>query len=118
METKTVAAAYLLKSREAMLHKIVSRSVAAGGSLLFSIVQIEYERYNAGNRAESAEPLKIDDSKFSPDQCVFDEDGIYWSFIRFEGDTAVIHGCGELYRFARPAIDDPDQTEWIAFEKY
>ena len=55
METKTVAAAYLLKSREAMLHKIVSRSVAAGGSLLFSIVQIEYERYNAGNRAESAE---------------------------------------------------------------
>ena len=70
------------------------------------------------NRAESAEPLKIDDSKFSPDQCVFDEDGIYWSFIRFEGDTAVIHGCGELYRFARPAIDDPDQTEWIAFEKY
>ena len=65
-----------------------------------------------------AEPLKIDDSKFSPDQCVFDEDGIYWSFIRFEGDTAVIHGCGELYRFARPAIDDPDQTEWIAFEKY
>ena len=70
------------------------------------------------NRAESAEPLKIDNTKFSPDQCVFDEDGIYWSFIRFEGNTAVIHGCGELYRFARPAIDDPDQTEWIAFEKY
>lgn len=70
------------------------------------------------NRAESAEPLKIDNSKFSPDQCVFDEDGIYWSFIRFEGDTAVVHDCGELYQFARPAIDDPDQTEWIAFEKY
>ena len=79
----------------------------------------EHTAYMApDNRAESAEPLKIDDSKFSPDQCVFDEDGIYWSFIRFEGDTAVIHGCGELYRFARPAIDDPDQTEWIAFEKY
>ena len=77
----------------------------------------EHTAYMApDNRAESAEPLKIDDSKFSPDQCVFDEDGIYWSFIRFEGDTAVIHGCGELYRFARPAIDDPDQTEWIAFE--
>ena len=79
----------------------------------------EHTAYMApDNRAESAEPLKIDNTKFSPDQCVFDEDGIYWSFIRFEGNTAVIHGCGELYRFARPAIDDPDQTEWIAFEKY
>lgn len=55
VETKTVAAAYLLKNREAMLHKIVSRSVAADGSLLFSVVQVEYERYNAGNRAKSAE---------------------------------------------------------------
>jgi lipopolysaccharide export system permease protein len=48
----------------------------------------EHTAYMApDNRAESAEPLKIDDSKFSPDQCVFDEDGIYWSFIRFEGDS-------------------------------
>ena len=79
----------------------------------------EHTAYMApDNRAESAKPLKIDNTKFSPYQCVFDEDGIYWSFIRFEGNTAVIHGCGELYRFARPAIDDPDQTEWIAFEKY
>ena len=37
----------------------------------------EHTAYMApDNRAESAEPLKIDDSKFSPDQCVFDEDGI------------------------------------------
>lgn len=68
------------------------------------------------NRAESAAPLMIDDSKFSPDQCVFANEGIYWSFLRFEGDTAVLNGCGEIYRFARPA--DRELTEWIAFEKY
>lgn len=70
------------------------------------------------NLAESAAPLVIDNAKFSPDQCVFDADGIYWSFLRFERDTAVIHGCGELYRYARPAVDGGVPGEWIAFEKY
>lgn len=70
------------------------------------------------NLSESAAALRIDDTKFSPDQCVFDRDGIYWSFVRFEGDTAVLNGCGELYRYARPAADDGRLSEWIEFEKY
>lgn len=70
------------------------------------------------NRAESAVPLTIDNAKFSPDQCVFDKDGIYWSFVSFEQDTAVVHGCGELYRYPRPAVGDGTLSEWIAFEKY
>lgn len=68
------------------------------------------------NRSVSAEPLTIDNTKFSPDQCVFDREGIYWSFIRFDGDTAEINGCGETYRYTRPEKGDRD--EWIAFEKY
>lgn len=70
------------------------------------------------NLAESKTPLVIDDAKFSPDQCVFDTDGIYWSFIRFDGDTAELNGCGEIYYFARPKIDEKKLTEWVAFEKY
>ncbi|WP_418992884.1 hypothetical protein [Alistipes sp.] len=70
------------------------------------------------NRAASAAPLAIDDAKFLPDRCVFDREGIYWSFLRFEGDTAVVNGCGELYRYARPAADGEALSEWIAFEKY
>lgn len=62
--------------------------------------------------------LTVDDSKFSPDGCVFDADGIYWSFIGFDGDVAVLNGCGETYRFARPDADDDDLIEWIAFERY
>jgi len=70
------------------------------------------------NLAVSAAPLEIDDSKFSPDQCVFDKDGIYWSFIRFDGNTAELNGCGEIYRYVRPQTGDRRLTEWIAFEKY
>ena len=70
------------------------------------------------NLAGSSAPLTVDDSKFSPDGCVFDADGIYWSFIGFDGDVAVLNGCGETYRFARPDADDDDLIEWIAFERY
>lgn len=72
----------------------------------------------ADNEAVSAKPLTIDNSKFSPDQCVFDTDGIYWSFIRFDGNTAEINGCGEIYRYPRPEVGEQTLTEWIAFEKY
>lgn len=70
------------------------------------------------NLSESSAPLIINNSKFSPDQCVFDQDGIYWSFIRFDADTAVLNGCGEIYRFARPQPGDPALSEWFAFDKY
>lgn len=68
------------------------------------------------NRTLSAEKLAIDDSKFRPDQCFFSDEGIYWSFIRFEGQTAQLNGCGEVYTFARPG--KRDLAEWFAFEKY
>lgn len=70
------------------------------------------------NLAESAAPLVIDDAKFAPGQCVFDADGIYWSFIRFDGDTAEINGCGETYRYPRTKAAEKTLDEWIAFEKY
>lgn len=70
------------------------------------------------NLAESAAPLVIDDAKFAPGKCVFDADGIYWSFIRFDGDTAEINGCGETYRYPRPKASEKTLDEWIAFEKY
>ena len=72
----------------------------------------------ADNLTESRTPLVIDESKFSADGCVYDTDGIYWSFIGFEGDVALLHGCGEVYRFARPDSDDDDLTEWLSFERY
>lgn len=79
----------------------------------------EHSSYMADdNLAESSAPLLIDDSKFSPDQCVFDDDGIYWSFTRFDGDTAEINGCGEIYRYPRPEPGKQALAEWIAFEKY
>lgn len=42
--------------------------------------------------------LKIDNSKFNPNSCVFNPDGgIYWSFISFTADHIKINGCGETY---------------------
>ena len=73
-------------------------------------------RMAADNLAESSAPLTVDDSKFSLDGCVFDADGIYWSLIGFDGDVAVLNGCGEIYRFDRPDADD--LIEWIVFERY
>jgi hypothetical protein len=70
------------------------------------------------NLAESGAPLTIDNSKFNPDECVFAPDGIYWSFIRFDGDTAELNGCGETYRYTRPKKNENSLVEWIAFEKY
>ncbi|WP_295991825.1 hypothetical protein [uncultured Alistipes sp.] len=69
------------------------------------------------NAAVSGAPLHIDEAKFRPDQCTFDADGIYWSFIGFDGETILLNGCGETYRFDRPETKaGPD--EWFAFEKY
>lgn len=71
----------------------------------------------ADNAAVSGAPLHIDEAKFRPDQCTFDADGIYWSFIGFDGETILLNGCGETYRFDRPETKaGPD--EWFAFEKY
>lgn len=70
----------------------------------------------ADNRMVSAAPLTIDNTKFKPDQCFFSDEGIYWSFIRFDGDTAVLNGCGDIYRFDRPTREG--LAEWYTFVKY
>lgn len=50
----------------------------------------------------AANDLKIDDSKFNPNACVFNPDGgIYWSFISFTPDQIKINGCGETYYINR-----------------
>lgn len=50
----------------------------------------------------AANDLKIDDSKFNPNACVFNPDGgIYWSFISFTPDQIKINGCGEIYYINR-----------------
>lgn len=71
----------------------------------------------ADNAAVSGAPLHIDQTLFRPDQCVFDQEGIYWSLVGCDGDAILLNGCGETYRFERPAKGaGPD--EWFAFEKY
>ena len=50
----------------------------------------------------AANDLKIDDSKFNPNACVFNPDGgIYWSFISFTPDQIKTNGCGETYYINR-----------------
>lgn len=50
----------------------------------------------------AANDLKIDDSKFNPNACVFNPDGgIYWSFISLTPDQIKINGCGETYYINR-----------------
>ncbi len=70
------------------------------------------------NLAISSQPLMIDNTQFKNDMCVFSEDGIYWSFIEFDGDVAVLNGCGEIYRFKRPENKESYMEEWVEFRKY
>lgn len=54
------------------------------------------------NYTVAAENLKIDNSKFNPNACVFNPDGgIYWSLISFTADQIKINGCGETYHVNR-----------------
>lgn len=64
----------------------------------------------------AANDLKIDDSKFNPNACVFNPDGgIYWSFISFTPDQIKINGCGEIYYINR--IDQIEEYfKYIPYE--
>lgn len=54
---------------------------------------IKPDNYNIASKS-----LKIDNSKFNPNACVFNPDGgIYWSLISFTADQIKINGCGETY---------------------
>ncbi len=58
---------------------------------------IEPDNYNI-----AANNLKIDNSKFNPNACVFNPNGgIYWSLISFTADQIQINGCGETYYINR-----------------
>ncbi len=62
--------------------------------------------------------LEIDNSKFNPKACYFNEDGgIYWSLISYTPDLILINGCGETYQVPRPA-KDAKIDEWIKFIPY
>lgn len=70
------------------------------------------------NLSVSSDPLFIDNTKFRDDMCVYSDDGIYWSFIEFDGDVAVLNGCGEIYRYKRPEKQQSSLEEWIRFRRY
>lgn len=73
---------------------------------------IDPDNYNV-----AANNLKIDDSKFNPNACVFNPDGgIYWSLISFTPDQIQINGCGETYYINR--LDQFEEYfKYIPYEK-
>jgi hypothetical protein len=60
--------------------------------------------------------VSIDNSLFKPDMCVYDKYGIYWSFISCTSDAITLNGCGEIYTYVRPSIDDKEVVEWFIYE--
>jgi hypothetical protein len=70
------------------------------------------------NKKTSSDELKIDDSKFDPTKCVFDKEAIYWSFIKFNKDTILLNGCGEIYSVPRESKTSKTIKEWIGLVKY
>ena len=76
------------------------------GTLFFQNIRM-MRNNNTGEMTSYMEPdnyniaannLKIDDSKFNPNACVYNPDGgIYWSLISFTADQIQINGCGETY---------------------
>jgi hypothetical protein len=70
------------------------------------------------NLAETQQDVVIVDSLFDPKECVFAEDGIYWSLKSFVKDTIIINGCGQEYVKVRKSRDDPDKLEWYEYRPY
>lgn len=70
------------------------------------------------NLAVVRSPLRIDDSLFDADACVFADDGIYWSVASVEPEEIKLNGCGEIYTFRRPSKDEGHIAEWFAYAAY
>lgn len=96
------------------------------GTLFFQNIRMmknmnsgEYTMYIMPNNSDFVKKdLEIDNSKFQPNSCTFNDDGgIYWSLISFKPDVILINGCGETYQVTRPA-KDAGLTEWIQYEAY
>lgn len=62
--------------------------------------------------------LVLDNSKFNPNECVFDKDGIYWSLIKFTPEKIFLNGCGETYTWERATKNSNKKDEWFAFVRY
>jgi len=66
----------------------------------------------------SAADVEIDNSLFKPDVCAFEEGGIYWSFISNTVNEIKLNGCGEVYTYSRPNIDNEKVREWFVYRNY
>lgn len=70
------------------------------------------------NLEKTKEDITINNTLFIPDACSFEEDGIYWSFISTEEDKIKVNGCGEVYTFERPHVNDKKVVEWFEYSRY
>jgi len=66
----------------------------------------------------SAADVEIDNSLFKPNVCSFEKNGIYWSFISCTPDTIQLNGCGQVYTYKRPNIDNEELVEWFTYKNY
>ena len=62
--------------------------------------------------------VEINNSLFKPDVCAYEKGGIYWSFISSTPNEIRVNGCGEVYIFRRPSIDDKSVVEWFVYKHY
>ncbi len=70
------------------------------------------------NLEKTKEDIIIDNTLFRPDVCSFEKGGIYWSFISTEQDKIKVNGCGKIYTFERPHINDKKVVEWFKYSQY
>lgn len=66
----------------------------------------------------SANVIEINNSLFKPNVCSYEKDGIYWSFISCTPNVIKVNGCGDIYNFGRPKIDDEKVAEWFVYKSY
>jgi len=66
----------------------------------------------------AATDVEINNSLFKPDVCAFEEGGIYWSFISSTPNEIKLNGCGEVYTYGRPNIENETVTEWFVYKMY
>ncbi len=87
--------------------------------LMFSAHNNETTIYmNENNHEITSSDLKIDNSLFKPNVCSFEKGGIYWSFISSKPDTIKLNGCGAVYTFPRPSLNDKNRVEWFKYRDY
>lgn len=66
------------------------------------------------NLLTSSSELFIDNEKFNTSKCIYDEEGIYWSLIKFNKDTIFLNGCGgETYFVTKDERTLNGIDEWI-----